>query len=229
MLGRLPATVKPQVVKTLPDGSHLALLTRRDEHGRQTSDQQVVRIVSYTVTDPHLVGYGEPHRLVTTLLDPVQAEALDLAETYHERWESELVIDELDTHQRLAGRVLRSQSPVGVVQELYGLLLAHYAVRVLMHQAAQYAALDPDGLSFVSALELVRDAITEFQMTRLDELPRLLLRLFRDIAAKQLPARRARVTPRVVKRKMSKFKRKRAAHRPSVPLQQPFHQSLALI
>lgn len=229
VLGRLPATVKPQVVQTVSDGSHLAVLTRRDATGRRTSEQLQVRIVCYTVTDPHLVGDGERHRVITTILDPLQAPALELAALYHERWESELVIDELDTHQRLARRVLRSQSPVGVVQELYGLLLAHYAIRVIMHQAAQHATLDPDRLSFVHALELVRDAIAEFQMTRPDELPRLLLRLWRDIAAKRLPERRARVNARVVKRKMSKCKLKRAAHRPSMPLQCPFHESLALI
>ena len=79
----------------------------------------------------------EVHRLVTTLLDPLQAPALDLISCYHERWEIELVIDELKTHQRLSPQPLRSKSPELLYQELYGLLLAHYAVRAWMHQSAR--------------------------------------------------------------------------------------------
>lgn len=134
-----------------------------------------------------------------------------------------------DTHQRLPGRVLRSQTPVGVVQELYGLRLAHYAIRVLRHEAACQAGLDPDRLGFVHALEVVRDAIPEFQMTAAGHLPHLLARLLQDLVAKLLPKRRPRVNPRVVKRKMSNFKRKRPQHCPSRPLDRPFHLSLALI
>jgi len=73
----------------------------------------LVRIISYTLTDPNRPGSGDVHRLVTTLLDPTQAPALDLVCAYHERWEIEVVIDELDTHQRLAQGVLRSRKPVG--------------------------------------------------------------------------------------------------------------------
>ena len=99
----------------------------------------MVRVIQYTIKDPALPGYGETHRLVTTLLDAERYPALDLACAYHERWEIELVIDEIDTHQRLAGRPLRSLKPVGVIQELYALLIAHYALRSLMHQAALHA------------------------------------------------------------------------------------------
>lgn len=127
-------------------------------------------------------------------------------------------MDELDTHQRLAGRTLRSLKPVGVIQELYGLLLAHYAVRVLMHEAALQADLDPDRLSFVHALEMVRDAVLEFQLVVPEHMSLLYERLLVDIAAKRLPERRLRSNPRVVKRKMSNFKLKRAEHqRPPKP------------
>src|SRR6185437_8083242 len=97
-------------------------------------------------------------------LNPRHAPAHDLACAYHERWEIELVIDEVDTHQRLAARTLRSRTPVGVIQELDGLLLAHYAVRRLMHEAALTVDVDPERLSFVHALEVVRDAVMEFQL-----------------------------------------------------------------
>lgn len=110
------------------------------------------------------------------------------------------------------GRTLRSLTPVGVIQELYGLLLAHDAVRVLMHEAALQVAEDPDRLSFVHALEIVRDAIPEFQQVAAAQQPALYERMLREIAAKRLPARRLRSNPRVVKRKMSNFKLKRAEH-----------------
>lgn len=101
---------------------------------------------------------------------------------------------------------------MGVIQELYGLLLAHYAVRVLMHEAALEANLDPDQLSFMHALEVVRDAIPEFQLVVPEQMPLLYARLLLDLAAKRLPERRPRSNPRVVKRKMSNCKLKRAEH-----------------
>lgn len=169
----------------------------------------LVRLVEYTLTDPTLPGYGERYRLVTTLLSQSQYPAWELACCYHERWELELTIDELDRHQRLAGRTLRSLKPVGVIQELYGLLIAHYCVRSLMHEAALAAALDPDRLSFVPALRVIGDALPEFQMVAPEHLPALAARLLRDIAAKRLPERRPRSNPRAVKRKMSNFHLKR--------------------
>jgi len=122
------------------------------------------------------------------------------------------VIDEIDTHQRLVGRTLRSLTPVGVIQELYGVLLAHYAVRVLMHDAALAADTAPDHLSFVHALEIVRDAVAEFQIVAPSQRRALYERLLYDIAAVRLPPRRVRSNARVVKRKMSNFKLKRAEH-----------------
>lgn len=212
VLGRLPAQVKPLPLRTLPDGSLLAYLLPSDDARRRRGVRILVRIITYTINDPALPGYGEEHRLITTLLNPRLAPALEVACCYHERWEIELVIDEIDTHQRLVGRTLRSLTPVGVIQELYGLLLAHYAVRVLMHEAALRVEEDPDRLSFVHALEIVRDAIPEFQQVAPAQQQALYERLLREIAAKRLPERRLRSNPRVVKRKMSNFKLKRAEH-----------------
>jgi Insertion element 4 transposase N-terminal/Transposase DDE domain len=228
-LGRLPAHVKPEWAASLPDGSTLAYLRPSDPQRRACGERLLVRIIEYTITDPALVGYGEVHRLVTTLLDPRVAPALDLVCLYHERWEIELVVDETDTHQRLAGRPLRSQKPEGVLQELYALLIAHYALRVLMHEAALQAGVDPDRLSFVHALRVLHDAIPEFQMVAPAERPRLFLRLLQDIAAGQLPARRPRSNPRVVKRKMSNFRLKRPEHRHWPQPTRPFRESIALI
>jgi hypothetical protein len=229
VLGRLPALVKPEWVASLPDGSTLAYLRPADPKRRARGERLLVRVIEYTLTDPALPGYGEVHRLVTTLLDPRVAPALELVCLYHERWESEVVIDELDTHQRLAGRPLRSQKPEGVLQELYALLIAHFALRVLMHEAALQADLDPDRLSFVHAVRVLRDAIPEFQMVAPAEHPQLYTRLLQDIAAGCLPARRLRSNPRVVKRKMSKFRLKRPEHRHWPQPTRPFREAVLLI
>jgi hypothetical protein len=229
VLARLPSNVKPKRVRALPDGSYLAYLYPSAYPRRKGGERLLVRIVEYTIVDPALPGYGECHRLVTTLLEPEAYPALDLACAYHERWEIEVIIDEVDTHQRLAGRTLRSLKPVGVIQELYGLLVAHYAIRFLMHEAALQAGIDPDRISFVHALNVIHDAIPEFQMTTPEQLPQLYTRLLRDTVDRLLPGRRLRSSPRVVKRKMSNFHLKQAEHRSWPQPTLPFHQAVAVI
>jgi hypothetical protein len=210
VLGRLPAQVKPQRLRSLPDGSYLASLAPSDYKRRKAGEHLVVRIVEYTLTDPALPGFGEHYRLVTTLLDPDVAPAFEVACAYHERWEIELVLDEVDSHQRLAGRPLRSQRPVGVIQELYGLLIAHYAVRRVMMEAAAKEELDPDRLSFSHALRVMQESLPEFQLVERAELERLYERLLRDVARERLAERKVRSNARVVKRKMSTFGLKRS-------------------
>jgi len=212
-LGRLPSHVKPKYVERLADDSILAYLYPSDPKRRKRGEHLVVRLVEYTLTDPALPGYGESHRLVITLLEPSVAPALELVCAYHEQWEIEILIDETDTHQRLSDRPLRSRKPIGVIQELYGLLIAHYAIRFLMHEAAVKHEIDPDRLSFVHALRVIQDAIAEFQMVTPDQWSALYQRLLDDIVADgKLPKRRHRSNPRVVKRKMSKWRLKRPQH-----------------
>lgn len=212
-LGRLPAHVKPQFVRSLPDGSSLAYIYPSDYMRRKQGERLLVRVIEYTIDDPNRPGHGERHRLITSLLDPELYPAHTLACEYHQRWEVEITIDEMDSHLRLPNLPLRSHKPVGIIQEAYGLLLAHYAVRVVMHEAATQAGLDPDRLSFVNAVRIIADAIAEFQMTTPEQWPRLYQRLLKDIARYRLPERKNRSNPRVVKRKMSKFKLKRESHR----------------
>jgi hypothetical protein len=211
-LGRLPAHVKPKFVQALPDGSYLAYLYPSDYQRKKRGEHLLVRVIEYTLDDPHRPGHGERHRLVTSLLDVLAYPAHTLACEYHQRWEVEITIDEVDTHQRLPNLPLRSQTPVGVIQEAYGLLIAHYAVRTVMHDAALRVGLDPDRLSFVNAVRILCDAIPEFQMTTPEQLPKLYQRLLDDIARHRLPERENRSNPRVVKRKMSKFDLKRPEH-----------------
>lgn len=212
VLARLPAHVRPKRVRTLPDGSYLAHLFPSDYQRRKQGECVLVRIIEYTLTDAALPGHGKRHRIITTLLEHEVASAVDVACAYHERWEIEVVIDELDTHQRLAARTLRSLKPVGVIQEMYALLIAHYAVRALMHEAAVEAEVDPDRLSFVHAVCVLQDAIPEFQMVAPEQAPHLYQRLLRDLATERLPERRLRSNARVVKRKMSNFRLKRPNH-----------------
>jgi hypothetical protein len=215
VLGRVPAGVTLTPRQLLPDGSYWAYIYPADKERRKRGEHLLVRVIVYTLTDPARPGYGETHRLVTTLRDAQEAPALALICAYHERWEIELTIDEIDTHQRLVQHPLRSQKPVGVLQELYSLLLAHYAVRALMAAAATQAGLAPTCLSFVQAVELIRVALDDFHLVAPAQHPCLYRRLLRDIAACRLPARAARTNPRVVKRKMSNFKLKRGAPPPA--------------
>jgi hypothetical protein len=152
-----------------------------------------------------------------------------LVVAYHERWEIETTIDEQQTHQRLALRPLRSRKPVGVIQELDGLLIGHYLVRSLMHEAALSVGIDPDRISFVHALRVIGAAISDFEIAAPEMLPRQYARLLSDIVAGRLPVRRNRSNPRVVKRKMSNFPLKRAEHRHWPQPTRPFPQAVVLI
>jgi Transposase DDE domain len=152
-----------------------------------------VRILSYRVTDERLGEPGQVYRLVTTLLNPRVAPALELIALYHERWEIELVIDEIKTHERAQRKVLRSKTPDGVCQELYGIYLAHYAVRALMAQAAVEAEVDPDRLSFTEGLFEVTEMISLALILEPEEATEPLLeRLRHQMAQHVLPARPTR-------------------------------------
>ena len=151
------------VLEALPDGSYLSRIVAARDH-RQRRDPITVRVIEYTLgKDPGRPQRPAPYRLLTTILDPAQAPAAELAALYHERWEFETTLAELKTHQRGPGVVLRSRSPAGVEQEVWAMLLVHHAIRRLMHQAALGADLDPDRLSFVRSLRVVRRQVTSGQ------------------------------------------------------------------
>lgn len=229
VLGRVPANVILTPVRYLSDGSFLTYVYPSPKARRQRRGGILVRVIEYTFDDPQLPGYGETHRLITSLLDAEQYPALNLIVGYHERWEIEITIDELDTHQHLPGRPLRSHKPAGVRQELYGWLLAHFAIRVLMHEAALSLDEDPDRLSFTNALRIIQQAIPEFQLVDPSQHGELYQRMLRDIAKQRLPARDHRINPRVVKRKMSKFHLKRPQHRHPAQPTKPFVESVVIL
>lgn len=211
LLARIKKNMVFAKLQVLPDGSYLAKLYPSAKHRRKDQDGIVVRIIEYTFHDPGRPGSGQPHRLLTTLLDAQLDPAKRLIELYHERWEEELAIDELKTHQRQRP-VLRSQTPAGVVQEIYGLLLAHFVVRKLMFEAAATQNLPPRQLSFTGALKILRCRLPECPRTVRGR-QRWYRKLLTEIAEETLPERRDRINPRVIKCKMSKWPKKRKEHR----------------
>lgn len=226
LLARIKKTLKFSEREPLADGSYLAKLYRSATDRRHDRDGLRVRVIEYTIEDPQRPGSGEPHRLLTTLLDPRLHPAERLIELYHERWEIELAIDELKTHQRQRA-VLRSQTPAGVVQEVYGLLLAHYVVRTLMFEAATRAGLPPRRLSFTGTLKILRCRLPECSGGEPDR-RRWYERLLDEMAEEVLPERRDRVNPRVIRRKMSKWAKKRPHHRHHPQPTRPFRRSFKI-
>jgi hypothetical protein len=154
LLWRVKKNLRLPVEQRLADGSYLSRIYPSDKDRRHGRSGVVVRVVEYQLED---IPDAEPlYRLVSTILDPALAPAQELAALYHERWEIETALDELKTHLRGARIVLRSKTPELVRQEFYGLLMAHYAVRGLMHEAALKADEDPDRLSFIHAVRVIR-------------------------------------------------------------------------
>ncbi len=157
LLWRAMSNMKPRHLETLADGTWLAELRPSGNAGRH-AEGLVIRVIDYELDD------GRPnettYRLFTTLLDPTVAPAAELAVAYAQRWEIEGTFDELKTHQRGARTVLRSKSPDLVLQEIWGHMCCHYAIRTLMWEAADHAQVDPDRVSFVAALRIARRSIS---------------------------------------------------------------------
>jgi hypothetical protein len=160
LLWRVKRNLRLPRETVLADGSYLTTVYPTERDRRHRTEGVRVRVVEYRLEG---VADAEPlYRLVTTILDPTRAPAADLAALYHERWEIEGALAELKTYLRGAGLVLRSKTPELVRQEFWGLLLAHFAVRGLMHEAALRADEDPDRLSFVHAVRVVRRKLPQF-------------------------------------------------------------------
>ena len=160
LLWRIRKNLRLPCEQRLADGSYLSRIYPSQKDRRRNTNGVVVRVIDYQLEG---VAGAEPmYRLVTTILDPEKAPAPELAALYHERWEIETALDELKTHLRGARIVLRSKRPDLVRQEFYGLLMAHFAIRGLMHEAALRADEDPDRLSFVHAVRVIRRKLHSF-------------------------------------------------------------------
>jgi hypothetical protein len=160
LLWRVRKNLRLPVEERLADGSYLSWIYPSQKDQRHRSHGVLVRVIEYQLQG---VPEAEPiYRLLSTILDPEKAPAEELAALYHERWEIETAFDELKTHLRGAKIVLRSKTPDLVKQEFYGLLMAHFAVRGLMHEAALRVHEDPDRLSFIHAVRVVRRKLPMF-------------------------------------------------------------------
>ena len=160
LLWRTRQNARLDVEKRLPDGSYLSRIYASTSDRRNGRNGIVLRVIDYRLKD---VEGSEPlYRLITTILDHEQAPARELAALYHERWEIETTLDELKTHLRGAQIVLRSKTPDLVRQEFFGLMMAHFAVRGLMHEAALKADEDPDRLSFLHSVHVVQRRMARY-------------------------------------------------------------------
>ena len=160
LLWRIKKNMRLARENPLPDGSYLSHLYPSEKDWRRKTNGVQVRVIDYCLDG---VADAEPiYRIVTTILDHHKAPATQLAALYHERWEIETALDELKTHLRGAKIVLRSKTPDLVRQEFYGLMMTHFAIRGLMHEAALRADEDPDNLSFLHAVRVVRRKIARF-------------------------------------------------------------------
>ena len=167
-LGRVPKNVKFPVDKVLDDGSYLSWIAPDRKSKNKGGARIQVRVIEYTIDSEN---GQETYRLITSLIDIALFPALLLATEYHQRWEIENTIDELKTHLNGRKTPIRSLNPREVVQEIYGWLLSHYAVRTLMFQAATVAGISPLRLGFTGTLKVIRRAISDFQDASNEQLP----------------------------------------------------------
>ena len=182
---RAPTQLALPVVQVLPDGTYLSVVMDSTVRGRRRAQilaaagtgadlsehpgaigpngwpvARLVRVVEYDVPDRAGNGTGDPVVLITTITDPAGASAEELAAAYHQRWEQETGHDQLKTHLRGPGKVLRSRLPELVYQEIWAYLIVHHAISVLIAKASAAADLDPDRISFAQALRLIRRTAT---------------------------------------------------------------------
>jgi hypothetical protein len=158
LLWRAKSDMKPRLVEVLDDGTWIGELRPGGNAGRHAEPHRV-RVIDYTIDDGRT--NDTTYRLLTTIVDPNDASAVDLAAAYAQRWEIETAFDELKTHQRGPKIVLRSKLPDLVHQEIWGYLCCHYAIRTMMFEAAQHAKVDSDRVSFVAALRFARRSISQ--------------------------------------------------------------------
>lgn len=230
VLGRLKSNVLLQACDYLLDGSYLTWIYQDQDHHR--GERMLVRVITYTFTDPRIPGAGEQvYRLVTTLLDPFAYPAKEVAVVYHERWHVEVVIDEARTHLRLSARTLRSLTPEGVIQEIYALLLAHTVVRTLMVQAAEQAQISATQISFTETIRIMDESLIPLGLVNPARRQHMIASLIREVGQQRLPKQRVRIQARVVKRVRSRYERKKPEHLhpPPLELDLDFHHIIDLV
>jgi Insertion element 4 transposase N-terminal/Transposase DDE domain len=235
ILARVKSGLILKPIRNLADGSYLAKIYRGCYDRQIDRDGIVVRVIRYTLDDPQRVGHGETHVLITNLLDEEHYPAGELIILYHERWEQELVYDEQKTHHdpRRATKPaqLRSETPAGVIQEIHALSLGHFVIRALMFEAAGTVGLDTDRLSFLGCFQILKCRLPECNSSTPEAFAVWYQGLLWEIQEERTDdeVRRNRINPRVIKRKMSKWKKKRPEHRRVPPLKKTFAETVVMI
>lgn len=226
LLARTRSNTRLAPLRRLDDGSYTAKLYPSPIDRHRDTNGLMVRVIEYTHDDPNRPGAGQRHRLITDVLNPADLPASEAPIIYHERWEQELAFDEIKTHLNGRPVPVRSKTPAGVVQEIYGLMLAHYLVRRVIHDAATVAMHDPDRLSFTDSLRVIQCRLPESPRLGVEDWYRLLLK---EIRRQRLRERRDRWYARVIRQKMSKWNKKRPEHqRPPQPTK-PFREAVVLL
>ena len=233
ILARVTKNLILKPIRRLKDGSYLTKIYPTPYDRQKDRNGILVRVIRYTLNDPQRVGHDEEHALMTNLMDEELYPAEELIPLYHERWEQELVFDEQKTHQdpQRASKPanLRSETPAGVIQELYALSLAHFVIRAMMFEAAQSEGLDPDRLSFTGCFQILTCRLPECRPTSARSLSEWYKALLWEMANEGVDPRRNRINPRVIKQKMSKWKKKRPEHFRPPRLQKTFAESVVML
>jgi hypothetical protein len=235
VLARVKSGLILRPVRTLADGSYIAKIYQSDYDRKKDRGGIEVRVIRYALDDPQRVGHGEEHVLITNLFDEELYPAMELIPLYHERWEEELVFDEQKTHQdpRRATKPaqLRSETPAGVIQEIYALSLAHFVTRALMFEAAQTVGLDLDRLSFLGCFQILKCRLPECNTSTPQTFEEWYQGLLWEMQLERTDdeVRRNRINPRVIKRKMSNWKKKRPEHRHLPPMKKTFTETVVMI
>jgi hypothetical protein len=233
VLGRLQRGMVLKPIHSFPDGSFLAKIYPSPKDREKDRHGIVVRIIRYTIDDAQRTGHQEEHLLITTLLDADAHPAMELIVLYHERWEHEQTYDEQKVHQdppRVTKPThLRSETPAGVVQEVYALSLGHFVVRSFMVEAARRERIDPDRLSFTGCFQVLKCRLPECDSRTPEHFARWYDALLWELGQERTEPRRNRINPRVIRQKLAKWPKKRPEHRSLPPLTKTFVESVVML
>lgn len=233
VLARVKSGLILKPIRTLSDGSYLAKIYPTPYDREKDRYGIVVRVIRYKLDDPQRVGHDEEHVLMTTLLDEKLYPASELIPLYHERWEEEITFGEQKTHQDPKRPTkpahLRSETPAGVMQEMYALSLAHFVIRALIFEASEAIGLDSDRLSFTGCFQILKCRLPECDTRTPQTFQAWYDGLLWEMQQEKTEPRRNRINPRVIKQKMSKWKKKRPEHRPAPKLTKTFAETVVMV
>ena len=233
LLVRIQKSMVFEPIETFDDGSFLAKVYPSSWYRDNDKQGIVVRVIEYKLDDPQRTGHDEVHRLLTNLLDPDTFPAMELIMEYHERWEEEIVFDEQKTHQDPCRAEkttsYRSETTDGLKQEIYAMSISHFVTRALMLEAAKEADIDVDRISFKGSFQILETRLPECDARSTATFQEWYEAVIWEVSREQIPARRNRINPRVIKRKMSRWNKCREEHRKQKPLTKLFKDTVVMI